>query len=61
MLYATEKSEFRQLGGNSGIGLETASALAGQGYKTVIGCRDSNKAKDTVETIQSLIHSFSHF
>jgi len=36
-------------GGNTGIGKETALALAQQGCKVIIGARDTNKSKAFVE------------
>lgn len=38
-------------GGNSGIGLETAVALAGAGAQVVLGCRDRTKAEAAVEDV----------
>jgi NAD(P)-dependent dehydrogenase (short-subunit alcohol dehydrogenase family) len=39
-------------GGNSGIGLETAVALAGAGAEVVLGCRDRRRAEGAVADIQ---------
>lgn len=39
-------------GGNSGIGLETAAALAGAGARVVMGCRNSAKAEGAVAQIR---------
>jgi NAD(P)-dependent dehydrogenase (short-subunit alcohol dehydrogenase family) len=39
-------------GGNSGIGLETAAALAGAGARVVMGCRNSTKAEGAVAQIR---------
>ena len=39
-------------GGNSGIGLETAVALAGRGAEVVIGCRDPRKAAGATAEIR---------
>ena len=40
------------VGGNTGIGFETAAALASQGYNTIIACRDAEKANTAVERIK---------
>jgi NAD(P)-dependent dehydrogenase (short-subunit alcohol dehydrogenase family) len=40
-------------GGNSGIGLETAAALAGAGARVIITARDSNRGAAAVEKIQA--------
>jgi NAD(P)-dependent dehydrogenase (short-subunit alcohol dehydrogenase family) len=40
-------------GGNSGIGLETAVALAGAGARVVLGCRDAGRADAAVADIAS--------
>jgi len=39
-------------GANSGIGLETAAALAAQGERVIIGCRNAAKADAAVEEIR---------
>eukprot|EP00891_Asterochloris_glomerata_P004610 jgi/Astpho2/4610/Aster-00184 len=39
-------------GGNTGIGYETAKALAAQGFQTVIACRDSDKAAAAKQRIR---------
>jgi NAD(P)-dependent dehydrogenase (short-subunit alcohol dehydrogenase family) len=39
-------------GGNSGIGLETAVALAGAGAEVVLGCRDRGRAEAAVAEIR---------
>ncbi|CAN5407565.1 SDR family oxidoreductase [soil metagenome] len=39
-------------GGNSGIGLETAAALAGAGARVVMGCRNTAKAGAAVDQIK---------
>ena len=41
-------------GGNTGIGYETAKALAAQGLQTVIACRDSDKAAAAKQRIRYL-------
>ncbi len=38
-------------GGNSGIGFEAAKALADQGARVIIACRDADKAKTACEQI----------
>jgi len=40
-------------GGNSGIGLETAVALAGMGAKVVLGCRSPKRGAAAVEEIRT--------
>lgn len=40
-------------GGNSGLGLETARALAGAGAHVVIACRDAGRAEGALEEIRS--------
>ena len=39
-------------GANTGIGFETAKALAAQGYATVMACRDINKARAARDQIK---------
>ncbi len=39
-------------GGNSGIGFEAASALASRGARTILGCRNPQKATEAVERIR---------
>ena len=39
-------------GANTGIGFETAKALAAQGYATVMACRDINKARAARDKIK---------
>ncbi|KNC97345.1 uncharacterized protein SPPG_07273 [Spizellomyces punctatus DAOM BR117] len=39
-------------GGNAGIGYETAKALAGSGWKVVIGCRSTEKGQKAIQEIQ---------
>jgi len=39
-------------GANTGIGFETAKALAAQGYATVLACRDINKGRAAKEKIK---------
>ena len=39
-------------GANTGIGFETAKALAAQGYATVMACRDINKARAARDRIK---------
>jgi len=39
-------------GGNSGIGLETARGLAGQGATVILGCRSRERGKEAVADIQ---------
>lgn len=46
-------------GGNSGIGKETAVALAMRGARVVIGCRDSEKAESAVREIKVRGHSLN--
>ncbi|MES2090975.1 MAG: SDR family oxidoreductase, partial [Pseudomonadota bacterium] len=40
-------------GGNSGIGKETARALARQGYQVLIAARDSHKCREVVRSIKA--------
>jgi len=42
-------------GGNTGIGFETAAALASEGFRTIIACRDSEKAKTAVEGLKARV------
>ncbi|XP_076006729.1 retinol dehydrogenase 14 [Genypterus blacodes] len=46
-------------GGNTGIGKETAVALAMRGARVVIACRDSEKAEVAVRQIKSKSHSLN--
>ena len=39
-------------GGNTGIGFETAVALAAQGFRTIIACRNAEKGRAAVERIK---------
>lgn len=47
----------RNLGGNSGIGKETAVALAMRGARVIIACRDVDKARKAVKEIKARSHS----
>eukprot|EP00210_Caulerpa_lentillifera_P006057 g5789.t1 len=42
-------------GGNTGIGFETAAALANEGFRTIIACRDGSKAEAAVESLKSRV------
>ncbi len=42
-------------GANSGIGFETARALAQAGAKVLLGCRDQDRAADAVDLIHSAV------
>ena len=42
-------------GANSGIGFETAKALARKGVRTIMACRNLDKAQDALDIIQSEI------
>lgn len=46
-------------GGNSGIGKETAIALAMRGARVIIACRDPDKALDAVRMIKLKSHSLN--
>ncbi|XP_056140202.1 retinol dehydrogenase 14 [Lampris incognitus] len=46
-------------GGNSGIGKETAVALAMRGARVIIACRDVGKAEKAVRDIKSRSHSLN--
>lgn len=46
-------------GGNSGIGKETAVALANRGARVIIACRDVEKAEKAVREIKSRSHSLN--
>ncbi|XP_039627352.1 retinol dehydrogenase 14 isoform X1 [Polypterus senegalus] len=46
-------------GGNSGIGKETAVALARRGARVIIACRDAQKADAAVREIKSESHSLN--
>lgn len=46
-------------GGNTGIGKETAVALANRGARVIIACRDVEKAEKAVREIQSRSHSLN--
>lgn len=48
-------------GGNSGIGKETAVALAMRGARVIIACRDQNKAEMAVREIKLKSHSLDVF
>lgn len=50
-------SFFLNLGGNSGIGKETAVALAMRGARVIIGCRDVDKARKAVKDIKARSHN----
>lgn len=39
-------------GANTGIGFETAKALASQGYATVLACRDISKGRAARDRIK---------
>ena len=41
-------------GGNTGIGFETAKALCAKGYRTVLACRNMEKARAASEKIKSV-------
>ena len=40
-------------GGNSGLGYQTAGALARQGYRVVLACRDTLKGEAAVQTLRA--------
>ncbi|GLC35157.1 hypothetical protein PLESTM_000285800 [Pleodorina starrii] len=44
-------------GGNTGIGYETAKALASQGFRVTIGCRDAAKADAALARIRESVPS----
>ena len=44
-------------GGNSGLGLEAARALAAAGAETVLACRDTAKAESAATSIRELVPS----
>ncbi|XP_056601232.1 retinol dehydrogenase 11 [Triplophysa dalaica] len=46
-------------GGNSGIGKETAVALALRGARVIIACRDEEKARKAVREIKSRSHNLN--
>lgn len=46
-------------GGNSGIGKETAVALALRGARVIIACRDEGKARKAVKEIKARSHSIN--
>jgi NAD(P)-dependent dehydrogenase (short-subunit alcohol dehydrogenase family) len=46
-------------GANSGIGFETARALAGHGAHVVLGCRDPDRGADARARLQALVPSGS--
>ncbi|XP_067262846.1 retinol dehydrogenase 11 [Chanodichthys erythropterus] len=46
-------------GGNSGIGKETAVALALRGARVIIACRDEEKARKAVKEIKARSHSLN--
>jgi NAD(P)-dependent dehydrogenase (short-subunit alcohol dehydrogenase family) len=46
-------------GANSGLGLETASALAGAGAHVVLACRDEGRARTALEAIRADHHEAS--
>ncbi|KAA0716709.1 Retinol dehydrogenase 11 [Triplophysa tibetana] len=46
-------------GGNSGIGKETAVALAMRGARVIIACRDEEKARKAVREIKSRSHNLN--
>ncbi|XP_027890451.1 retinol dehydrogenase 14 [Xiphophorus couchianus] len=48
-------------GGNSGIGKETAVALATRGARVIIACRDPEKAEEAVREIKLQSRSFNVF
>lgn len=48
-------------GGNSGIGKDTAVALAVRGARVIIACRDVDKAEKAVREIKFKSHSLNVF
>ncbi|GFR45355.1 hypothetical protein Agub_g6729, partial [Astrephomene gubernaculifera] len=54
--YAAEKSVFIT-GGNTGIGFETAKALASKGFNVTIACRDTAKAEAALGRIREAVPS----
>lgn len=49
---ALEGKTYIVTGGNSGIGFEAADALAGRGARTVLACRNPQKAGEAVDRIR---------
>ena len=42
------------LGGNAGVGLETAVDMATRGARVVLGCRNEERAQKAVQIIRGL-------
>ncbi|GLI70636.1 hypothetical protein VaNZ11_015548 [Volvox africanus] len=56
-VHATAKKSVFVTGGNTGIGYETAKALAAQGFRVTIGCRDAVKADAALARIKEAFPS----